>query len=611
MAINRKGFRFMTISSTLRSCRRPLKDDAGGVAMMFAMCASIMIGSMCMALDAIDYAMTQGRMQMALDAATLSAGVDLQRYGNTPTGATLGTWQADARAYYNANSPAGLMGFTMPDANFSATVTGAPATGQTIALSASGSLPLLAPKILSKTSGSGSGGGSGGGTTTPDTSTISASNTALRLPQSTLELVMVLDNTGSMNDPANGKSGANKMSGLKDAASSLIGDLLPAGTTTSKNYIGLVPFASTVNTTGALLSTGSWLSSTLPTYNTSGITTSAWNGCPIEPRTGNNLSPEPYSPTDTRKFQRYYYNVPPSKLKIVTYSSSSRYNSCNTSGSSSSSVSNVPVTLGSSGSANKCNSPAAGQGTGIGTQFDQTNTSGQTLTQNSSCLATSMTFLTQNATTLTTAVGKMTPSGSTIIPTGLLWGWRMLEPTWSQNAAGTKNGWVSSDPSLPKPTDGSVQNLQRVMIVLTDGQNQIGAAGSIPNTLYFNGLSGVGTNSLSAPTVIRPDGSNMSNALMDASELHGGSPIDASSGNNAGYPDDVNTFQQAICTAIKASGITIYAITFGASASSSSAQVTMQNCASPGNYYHAPDNTTLDNIFQQIAGNLGVLRLTK
>jgi hypothetical protein len=37
----------------------------------------------------------------------------------------------------------------------------------------------------------------------------------------------------------------------------------------------------------------------------------------------------------------------------------------------------------------------------------------------------------------------------------------------------------------------------------------------------------------------------------------------------------------------------------------------MQNCASPGNYYHAPDNTTLDNIFQQIAGNLGVLRLTK
>jgi hypothetical protein len=500
----------------------------------------------------------------------------------------------------------------MPDGQFSATVSGAPATGQTIALSASGSLPLLAPKILSKTSGGDSGTGSGGGTAPPDTSTVSANNTALRLPQSTLELVMVLDNTGSMRDPANGKSGATKMSGLQAAANSLIGDLLPGGSTsTSKNFIGLVPFASTVNTTGALPSGGSWLSATLPSYNTSGVTTGAWSGCPIEPRTSGNLSPEAYSPLDTRKFQRYYYNVPTSKLKVVTYSSSTRYSACNTSGSSSSTVSNVPFTIGSSGSANKCNSPSGGTGTGIGTQFDETNTTGQNLTQNSGCLATSMTFLTQNATTLTTAVSKMTPSGSTIIPVGLLWGWRMLEPSWSQNVAGTKNGWISSDPSLPKPTDGSVQNLQRVMIVLTDGLNQIGAAGSIPNTLYFNGLSGVGTNSLSAPTVIRADGTTMSNALTDSSELHGGSPIDASSGNNAGYPDDANSYQQAICTAIKARGITIYSITFGASASSSSAQVTMQNCASPGNYYHAPDNTTLDNIFQQIAGNLGVLRLTK
>lgn len=611
MEIKRKGYCFMTISSALRSCNRLRKHAEGSVAIMFAMCASVMMGSMCMALDAINFVMTKGHMQMALDVATLSAGVDLQRYGNTPSGASLTTWQKDARAYYDANSPSGMMGFTMPDANFTATVSGAPATGQTIALSASGSLPLMAPKVFAQTSGSGSGGGSGGGTTTPNTSTVSASNTAMRLPQSTLELVMVLDNTGSMNDPANGKSGATKMSGLKDAANSLISDLLPTGTTTSKSYVGLVPFASTVNTTGALSSSGSWLSSVLPTYNTTGITTGAWSGCPIEPRTGNNLSPEAYSPKDTRKFQRYYYNVPPSKLQIVTYSSSSRYNACNTSGSTTTSVSSVPVTLGSSGSANRCNNPPAGQGTGIGTQFDETNTSGQTLTQNSSCLGTSMTFLTQNATTLSTAVGKMTPSGSTIIPTGLLWGWRMLEPSWSQNVAGTNNGWISTDTSLPKPTDGTVQNLQRVMIVLTDGQNQIGAAGSIPNTLYFNGLSGVGTNSLSAPTVFRPDGSNMSNALTDSSELHNGDPVDDSSGNGAGYPDDVNAYQQAICTAIKASGITIYAITFGSSASSSSAQVTMQNCASPGNYYHAPDNTTLDNIFQQIAGNLGVLRLTQ
>jgi hypothetical protein len=149
------------------------------------------------------------------------------------------------------------------------------------------------------------------------------------------------------------------------------------------------------------------------------------------------------------------------------------------------------------------------------------------------------------------------------------------------------------------------------MIILTDGENQIGAAGTIPNDLYFNGLSGVGTRSLAAPTVVRADGSTLSNGLTDSSELHGGSPADPSSGNNAGWPDDVNTFQSAVCTAIKQSGVTVYAITFGSGASNSVAQQAMQSCASPGNYYHAPDNATLNSIFQQIAGNLGVLRLTQ
>jgi hypothetical protein len=74
---------------------------------------------------------------------------------------------------------------------------------------------------------------------------------------------------------------------------------------------------------------------------------------------------------------------------------------------------------------------------------------------------------------------------------------------------------------------------------------------------------------------------------------------------------DINAFQLGVCTAMKNSGIIVYAITFGSDASSSVAQQTMQSCASPGNYYHAPTNATLDAIFQQIAGNLGVLRLTQ
>jgi hypothetical protein len=37
----------------------------------------------------------------------------------------------------------------------------------------------------------------------------------------------------------------------------------------------------------------------------------------------------------------------------------------------------------------------------------------------------------------------------------------------------------------------------------------------------------------------------------------------------------------------------------------------MQSCATPGDYYHAPNGATLNSIFQEIAGNLGELRLVQ
>jgi hypothetical protein len=142
-----------------------------------------------------------------------------------------------------------------------------------------------------------------------------------------------------------------------------------------------------------------------------------------------------------------------------------------------------------------------------------------------------------------------------------------------------------------------------VLIVLTDGENQVGGQYSIPNDLYFNGLSGVGTNSISAPTITRPDGTSLQGGTMDYSEVK---PLPA---NGIGYSNDVNAFQIGVCNAIKRSGVTIYAITFGSV--SATAAATMQSCSTSGDYYHAPDGPTLTAIFDQIAGNLGVLRLTQ
>lgn len=587
-----------------RSLTTLLAGDQGAVTMMFAMCASLMIGSMCMALDTIDYERNQARMQMALDVATLSAGADLGHFGSI-TGNDLMQWQADAQAYFRANFPSGYAGITVPNADFSATVSGTPATGETINLAASGKMSLVAPLFLNNTSSP-----SGSGSTPPDsnnTATVSASNSALRIPQSMLELVMVLDNTGSMSDSADNDSrDGTKMAGLQLAATGLVQDLFAQDNT--NYYVGLVPFASTVNVLGALPSGGTWLNPSFA-YNQNNVGMSNWGGCTAEPRDANGyLYPKAYSPSDSLKFTPYYYNLPPAGLQV--------FNSSQCSASKSTTSKNLPLTVGN-GMANQCSGYVGSyKGTGVGISYNDESGgfAGTKLTQNSDCIGQPVTFLTTDESTLTTAITRMKPLGSTVIPVGLLWGWRMLSSTWSGNASAS--GWVSDDPSLPKPED--TQALQRVMIVLTDGENQIGAAGSIPNDLYFNGLSGVATNSLAAPTVLRPDGTSLAFGQTDSAELpHGknpiGDPIDTTSGNNAGYPDDVNAFQLAVCTAIKQSGVTVYAITFGASTgdATSVAQQTMQSCASPGDYYHAPTSATLNTIFQQIASNLGVLRLTK
>jgi hypothetical protein len=111
----------------------------------------------------------------------------------------------------------------------------------------------------------------------------------------------------------------------------------------------------------------------------------------------------------------------------------------------------------------------------------------------------------------------------------------------------------------------------------------------------FNSISGVGNSDLKAPLVPKTGGGMLRSGSMTS-------------------VSNINDFQLAVCKAMKDSGITIYAITFGTygtDSTSVAAQTTMQNCANPGNYYHAPDNGTLNAIFQQIAGNLGVLRLTQ
>lgn len=569
--------------------RRFAHAERGATTAMFIVTGAVMLAAMLGGIDTLRVHMMSARLQMSLDQAALSGGANLANYP-TLTGTDLTNWQADTYQYLMSNMPSGYLSGTVDPRSFTATVNGTIGSGQTITLSVQASLPLLSAGLLPIAS-----------------MTVTATNQVLRQNESNLELAMALDNTGSMGSSATGQSGgATKLQGLIAASTSLVNLLYGDGSaqTTGSMYVGLVPFASTVNV-GSISTAASWLDS-WPSFNTTGINASKWNGCVVEPRdkTTNELSIDVYDPS-THPFKPYYYNVPPTGMSVYNCSSN-KWSNCISNTAPSAPIKNVPFTLYTNGAPNPNGEAGNVYGadaysglTKVWTQIAKGSTA--TYDQNADCISQRVTFLTASKTTLINSINSMKAGGSTIIPLGLLWSWRMLSPKWQGKA-----GWGSTTlPQDPAKTKG----LKRVLIVLTDGQNQVSGTSTFPNAIYYNGLSGVGDATLKISSVKRSDGTTLANGRIDSAEVHGNHPTDTSAGG-AGFTDDLNAFQAALCTAIKNDGVTIYAITFGADTSSSTAQQTMLACASdPAHYFHAPDNAALQKIFNQIAGGLSELRL--
>ena len=186
-----------------------------------------------------------------------------------------------------------------------------------------------------------------------------------------------------------------------------------------------------------------------------------------------------------------------------------------------------------------------------------------------------ITPLVTDKTTLTAAVAEMLPwhRGGTTGNLGLVWGWRTISPDW-------RGLWGD----VNSPVDYDTPLIDKVVVILTDGQNQFY---DWPN----HGPTGTG-----------PDGSDYTAygrlgefgfATLNAARAE----IDARFAN--------------ICTQMKTFGIIIYTITFGSSPNSST-QDLYRDCASdPTFYYHAPNNTTLETSFQAIAEQLSNLRIAE
>ena len=121
-----------------------------------------------------------------------------------------------------------------------------------------------------------------------DTITVSATSEITRA-NSGLELVMVLDNTGSMS--------GTKLTNLKTAANSLVDILYGDNETVENLWIGLVPFSQAVNVGS---SRTSWLASN--SFNWHGV---AWAGCVDARETSNRDVTD--DPPSVATFPQYYW----------------------------------------------------------------------------------------------------------------------------------------------------------------------------------------------------------------------------------------------------------------------------------------------------------------
>lgn len=213
-------------------CRR------GAAAVMVAVAAVPLAGFIGIATDASRGYLMKSRMGEALDAAALAGGRALfsPNFGD------------DVDMFFTSNLPADYLGATITGPSVSVD-----ASGEIITLTASAEVPTTFMRLFGH-----------------ETMTVSARTVVHRAVRG-MELVLVMDNTGSM-------SSGGKITAMKNAAKDLIDILYGNNETIPDFWVALVPYSASVNI-------GNGRSGWLTGYNPAAYGATAWKGC-VEARDG-------------------------------------------------------------------------------------------------------------------------------------------------------------------------------------------------------------------------------------------------------------------------------------------------------------------------------------
>jgi len=480
-----------------RFCRRFLADRRGAIAIFLAFAIIPLIGFIGIGTDTARAYLVKSRLSSALDSAGLAGGWGFYE----------ATRDDDIRMFFNANFPAGYM---------DATVTGpaitADADNETITLSASAVLPTTFMRLFGF-----------------ENLTVAVEAEVTRKMQA-LDMVLAIDMSGSMSSSASG--GGSRIAAARNASTELINILF--GTDSQKDLlnIGLVPWNGKVN----VMLDGAAYDSAATTTQATGAFVNPENAAAQSEIYFANNSPVPLLSAPPADWQGCVFNrfiddaddgsdadilLGPQSVPGADW------------------VAWQPIYPGTD--------PTWGGEPVPGSAQCSLNVSGECRR----CLDHGITPLQNQKQVILDAVAALvSPTGTTNIPQGLGWGWRVLKP----------------DAPFTEAVANPDYDRQQAIVLLTDGENYGGSGDGYKTTFGGGGTA-------------RPD--------MDARLL-------------------------ALADNIKASGVIVYVIQFANG--ETTLQALLQQVASGPDspYYHyAPDAATLQQIFREIANHLSQLRLSK
>ena len=526
--------------------------EQGAVAPLVGVCIIMLIGAVAVAVDIGRGQVAQSKLQASLDSAGLAAGAMVGQNLDEDL------LKPEAEKYLNANFHGSTIDATISDFDLDLS------EDETIVtLEAEATLPTTFMRIFGK-----------------NQMQVSARSEITR-EMTGLEVALVLDVTGSMDDPVGNGDSTKKIAALRTAGNDLVNILFGSNEEVDDLWVGVVPFSQSVNIG---TNRADWLED-LSNYTDMIYCSGPTSGTPKCPADSYTINAATVS-TRTNPITRVnrYMDAAPSGWYFKDGTTGERHGwwGCvlerwdnnrdvtdDTPDVQKWETYFVPDTSShelNPGGANNNNWRFNNGDYKVNRDHDDDGND-EEVSANKGCPEQSITTLTNKKADLLAAInGLVYPRGNTHIPVGAVWGWRLLSPEWR----GLWGGDMDAN-DLPLEYDEPLS--QKAMILMTDGIN------TMNDNLYtaYGWLDDGNLGTTSSGTAVTK----------------------------------LNQKTTTICNAMKAKGVLIYTIVFGNGSNTTSKNL-MKNCASEADFYFfSPSAESLKTAFKAIGDSLSKLRVSR